>query len=156
MEKAKLAILEAELSRQKQEIDKIYAKIDERRLRINNETGIESLAYQLHNLYCAYEDLFKIVAAAFENNIEEGITWHKELLRRMTISIKGIRPNLISEKSMNLLSELRSFRHFFRHAYGYELDPGKVKLVLEKAAGLKEAFTKDVNKFLSNLKSGKT
>src|SRR3989338_172115 len=156
MEKAKLAILEAELSRQKQEIDKIYAKIDERRLRINNETGIESLAYQLHNLYCAYEDLFKIVAAAFENNIEEGITWHKELIRRMTISIKGIRPNLISEKSMNLLSELRSFRHFFRHAYGYELDPGKVKLVLEKAAGLKEAFTKDVNKFLRNLKSGKT
>ena len=156
MEKAKLAILEAELSRQKQEIDKIYAKIDERRLRINNETGIESLAYQLHNLYCAYEDLFKIVAAAFENNIEEGITWHKELIRRMTISIKGIRPNLISEKSMNLLSELRSFRHFFRHAYGYELDPKKVKLVLEKAVGLKKAFTKDVNKFLSNLKSGKT
>ena len=156
MEKAKLAILEAELSRQKQEIDKIYAKIDERRLRINNETGIESLAYQLHNLYCAYEDLFKIVAAAFENNIEEGITWHKELIRRMTISIKGIRPNLISEKSMNLLSELRSFRHFFRHAYGYELDPKKVKLVLEKAVGLKGAFTKDVNKFLSNLKSGKT
>ena len=156
MEKAKLAILEAELSRQKQEIDKIYAKIDERRLRINNETGIESLAYQLHNLYCAYEDLFKIVAATFENNIEEGITWHKELIRRMTISIKGIRPNLICAESMNLLSELRSFRHFFRHAYGYELDPGKVKLVLEKAAGLKEAFTKDVNKFLSNLKSGKT
>lgn len=151
MEKAKLAILEAELNKQRQEIDKIYVRIDERRSKINNETGIESLAYQLHNLYCAYEDLFKIVAAAFENNIEEGITWHKELIRRMTISIKGIRPNLICEESMNLLSELRSFRYFFRHAYGYELDPAKVKLVLEKAIRLKEIFIKDADKFLGNL-----
>lgn len=152
MEKAKLAILEAELSKQRQEIDKIYAKIEERRSKINNETGIESLAYQLHNLYCAYEDLFKIVATTFENNIEEGTTWHKELIRRMTISIKGIRPNLICEESMNLLSELRSFRHFFRHAYGYELDPKKVKLVLEKAIRSRETFAKDVTKFLGNLK----
>lgn len=153
MEKGKLAILEAEIDKQAEGIYKIYSKIKERAAGLNNnEEKVESLAYQLHNLYCAYEDLFKIVANTFENNIEEGITWHKELLRRMSITIKNIRPNLISEESLNLLSELRAFRHFFRHAYAYELDIEKVKLILKKALELKEIFKKDLNSFISNLK----
>lgn len=94
MEKAKLAISEAEIDKQKQEIDRIYLKIKRRYTNLSKDVMIESLAYQLHNLYCAYEDLFKIVTDTFENNIEEGVTWHKELLRRMSISIKGIRANV--------------------------------------------------------------
>lgn len=72
MEKEKLAILEAELTKQRQEIEKIYSKIKQRSAKLDNEAEIESLAYQLHNLYCAYEDLFGIISDAFENNIEEG------------------------------------------------------------------------------------
>lgn len=148
MEKGKLAILEAEINKQAQIIAKIYAKINKRSSELGKESEVESLAYQLHNLYCAYEDLFKIITETFENNIEEGLTYHKELLRRMTITIKGIRPNLISEESFALLSELRAFRHFFRHAYTYELDVKKVKLVLEKVLQLNEYFNKDLRQFL--------
>lgn len=155
MEKARIAILESELDKQKQEIDGIYLKIGSRAKKLGSEVGIESLAYHLHNLYCAYEDLFKIVANAFENNIEEGLAWHKELLRRMSIKIKGIRPNLISDESLKLLSELRAFRHFFRHAYTYELDAGKVKLVLKKAQRLRRIFKKDLTNFINDLKKNK-
>ncbi len=70
----------------------------------------------------------------------------------MSISIGGIRPNLISEESLSLLSELRAFRHFFRHAYTYELDAKKVKLVLEKALKLREDFEIGLNTFLKDLK----
>lgn len=152
MEKAKLAILEGEINSQSHQIDKVYAKINARAKRLDSEVKIESLAYHLHNLYCAYEDLFKMVADAFENNIEEGVTWHKELLRRMSITIKGVRPKLISEESLSLLSELRAFRHFFRHAYSYELDVGKVKLVLEKTLKLRRTFKKDLVQFINSLK----
>lgn len=109
--------------------------------------GLESLAYQLHNLYCAYEDLFKIVAGFFENTIDD----QKELLKRMTLSIEGIRPALISEESFTLLNNLKSFRHFFRHAYGYELDKRKVAIVLEDAQKLKETFKLDLERFLVSL-----
>lgn len=153
MEKAKLAILEGEIKKQEEAIDKIYAKIDARAKNLESEVKIESLAYHLHNLYCAYEDLFKIIADAFENNIEEGVTWHKELLRRMSIIIEDIRPNLISEESLSLLSELRAFRRFFRHAYTYELDTGKVKLVLEKAQRLRSIFKKDLTGFIKSIKA---
>lgn len=152
MEKAKLAILQAETKKQMLEIDKIYLRISKRTKNLNREVNVESVAYQLHNLYCAFEDLFKIIAQTFENKIEEGLTYHKELLRRMSIAIEGIRPNIISEESLNLLSELRAFRHFFRHTYFYQLDVKKVKLVLDKALRLKEIFKKDLEKFILCLK----
>lgn len=152
MEKAKLAILEAEINKQREEIGKIYLKIIERSGGLDNEVKVESLAYHLHNLYCAYEDLFKIVAETFENNIEEGVVWHKELLRRMTLAIEDVRPSLISEESLSLLSELRAFRHFFRHAYIHELDANKVKLVLEKTLKLKDLFKEDIDKFMNDLR----
>lgn len=58
MEKGKLALLRSEIKAQMNEIEAIYAKIEERRSR-KDKAHLESLAYQLHNLYCAFEDLFK-------------------------------------------------------------------------------------------------
>jgi hypothetical protein len=152
MEKGKLAILEAEVVRQENEIERIYSKIDRRATHLDSEEATESLAYHLHNLYCAYEDLFKLIAEAFENNVDEGLTWHKELLRRMSLEIKGVRHQVISDKSLLLLSELRAFQHFFRHAYIYELDVKKIKIVLEKAQAVKEVFKKDLHNFMRSLK----
>jgi uncharacterized protein YutE (UPF0331/DUF86 family) len=153
MEKERLAILQGELKKQYAEIDKIYSKIDRKAKEdLSDDNILESLGYQLHNLYCAYEDLFKVIADFFENNIEEGLSYHRELLWRMSISIEGIRPSLVSEESYQLLSDLRAFRHFFRHAYSYELDPDKLKLVLKKAIKLKSNFKPDLDTFLDKLK----
>lgn len=151
MDKKILIILKSEIHSQLNEIDKIYNKLKERE-KANDKYVIETIAYQLHNLYCAYEDLFKIVAKTFENNITDDAKFHIELLKRMAISIEGVRPSLISEESFKLLDTLRSFRHFFRHAYSYELDERKVKIVLEDAYKLKEIFKKDLEKFFSMFK----
>lgn len=148
MEEEKFSILKSELAAQWDEILKIYDRIEERK-RKRGVHGLESLAYQLHNLYCAYEDLFKIVAGFFENNIEERSKYHVELLKRMRLTIEGVRPALLSEESFRLLNNLRSFRHFFRHAYSYELDRRKVFIVLEDALMLKETFKSDLENFLS-------
>ncbi|MDI3525703.1 MAG: hypothetical protein PWP42_953 [Candidatus Atribacteria bacterium] len=150
MEEGKFAILKSELMNQWNEIVKIYKRIEERK-RKRGIHALESLAYQLHNLYCAYEDLFKIVAGFFENNIEEPSKYHAELLKRMKMEIEGVRPALISEESFKLLNSLRGFRHFFRHAYSYELDERKVSLVLEDALKLKETFKLELENFLSKL-----
>ena len=150
MEEEKFSILKSELAAQWDEILKIYDRIEERK-RKRGVHGLESLAYQLHNLYCAYEDLFKIVAGFFENNIEERSKYHVELLKRMKLTIEGVRPALLSEESFRLLNSLRSFRHFFRHAYSYELDRRKVFIVLEDALMLKETFKSDLENFLSKL-----
>lgn len=155
MEKARYGVLKAEISSQVGEIEQIYLKIEERR-RKRGKVASESLAYQLHNLYCAFEDLFRMVADRFENHIEERSRFHVELLKRMAIAIPGVRPALISRKAFELLDSLRAFRHFFRHAYGYELDDRKVRLILEDATRLKGVYPPDVEEFLSSLEQACT
>jgi hypothetical protein len=86
MEKERIAILKAELEAQVGEIEKIYVRLDDRSKK-KGKAAAESIGYQLHNLYCAFEDLFEIVAKTFENNIHEKVRYHLELLKRMTIAI---------------------------------------------------------------------
>jgi hypothetical protein len=64
MEAHEIGILEAELSVQSRRIEEIFARVDER-ARLTSPEGTESLSYQLHNLYSAFEELFEIVARAF-------------------------------------------------------------------------------------------
>ena len=150
MDEERLVILKAELNAQLSEIEDIYKKLEDRRKK-RGKAGIESIAYQLHNLYCAFEDLFKIVAETFENHIQDKTKYHMELLRRMTVSIEGVRPLLLSHESYILFDNLRSFRHFFRHAYSYEIDVRKVRIVLDDADKLREMYKKDVEIFLESL-----
>jgi len=150
MERERLSTLKAAIEAQLGEIDRVYERIEKRRTG-QGPAYIESLAYQLHNLYCAYEDLFKIVAEYFENQIEDETRWHQELLWRMTLSIEGVRPALLSRESFRLLDSLRAFRHFFRHAYTYELDPRKVRLVLEDALAVRKRISDEVHRFLQAL-----
>lgn len=152
MEKERLALLKAEIYARVKEIDSIYAKVDDRKGR-RGRIATESLAYQLHNLYCAFEDLFKVIADFFENNIEDKTRYHAELLKRMLLTIEGVRPALLSEENFVLLNNLRSFRHFFRHAYSYELDERKVRLVLADATKLRELYIADVEVFLKGYTS---
>ena len=112
---------------------------------------MDSMAYQLHNLYGAYEQLFEIVAGFFENQIE-GARYHIDMLRRMKTEIKGMRPALLSEPAFESLNELRSFRHFFRHAYGARLDPDRIGRIVRIAIQLRETFQQDMEGFLEQLR----
>ncbi len=151
MEEERLSLLKSALHSQCQEIERIFAKIEERRAHLEDPVYTESVGYQLHNLYSAFEDLFKIVANFFENRLEERASYHRELLWRMKIALEGIRPALLSEESYKLLDSLRAFRHFFRHAYGAELDPKKIAIVLEDAMQLRKIYLQEIERFLKQL-----
>lgn len=150
MDPEKLTLLKAEIQSQAAAIENIYTKLNERS-RGKTRSAVESVGYQIHNLYCAFEDLFKMVAHAFENQIQDKSQYHLELLRRMTISIQGVRPALLSHESYQLLDNLRSFRHFFRHAYSYELDPRKVSIVMQDAKKLRPRYKEDIRIFLDRV-----
>lgn len=152
MDKERLELLKADIDRQAVMIDQIYEEIQWRSK--GYETNVErteSLAYQLHNLYCAFEDLMKIVANEFENRIQERSDWHIQLLRRMTEDIPTIRPALFSKENFLLLDELRAFRHWFRHAYSYRIEPEKLGIVLVKANKLKGEYRTDIQQFIGRL-----
>lgn len=153
MDPVKLKMLGAEVKAQLARIRQIYVELEDRagQMRPEAPAPIESSAYQLHNLYSAVEDLFKIVAGTFENSVTDLSQWHTELLRRMTLEIPGVRPALLSQETADLLNELRAFRHFFRHAYGQSLDLARVEQNIRIARQVEPLLARDIGQFLTTL-----
>ncbi len=137
------------------EIRKIYALLEEKSAKahppISSEL-VESIGYWLHNLYSAYEDLFRLIAAFWENSLESASTYHIELLRRMRLEIPGVRPAaLSSESSFQRLDEMRAFRHVFRHAYSYGLDDERVFFLLRRVLESKDIILRDIVSFRNHV-----
>jgi len=150
MDNAELVILETELAAQTRDIERVYERIEER-ARLRTESGTESLSFQLHNLYSAFGELFEIVARTFENHLLGNAGYHIELLRRMNVEVEGVRPVFVQDELLPFFDSLRSFRHFFRHAYAHKIDRRKVVPVLADARRIRAEYPKMVARFLASL-----
>jgi len=109
-----------------------------------------AIGYLLHNFYNGCENIFRRIAAFFENDIGSD-TWRADLLRRMRLEVQGYRPAVIDEQLYRLLEDFRGFRHLFRNAYSFELDWERERLVarrFDRAAGLMQD---QVRAFLARL-----
>ncbi|MCY3760346.1 MAG: hypothetical protein OXH50_03790 [Gemmatimonadetes bacterium] len=152
MDKESFAVLKAGLESRREELHRLAERIRQRRPGFaETAEGVDSMAYQLHNLYGGFEQLFEEVAGTFENRVE-GESYHTGLLRRMKLRIEGIRPALLSLETAGILDELRRFRHLFRHAYTADLDPLKVGEIVDKVPELIERFDAGLDGFLQQLR----
>jgi len=146
-----IVVFLAEFDYQVQLINNIYKSLEEKIPAIEKQPvtmeTVESTGYWMHNLYCAFEDLFKLVGGFWENSLSSDGEFHMNLLRRMLLKIEDVRPPLLSEASYRCLNELRSFRHVFRHAYSYELDNERVKALLNSIINQKLKIMRDLQKF---------
>jgi len=88
---------------------------------------LDSLAYSMHNIYNALENCFEQISRGFEDHLGDQAGWHRELLDKMFLEIKSLRPAVLPAEARSLLGELLGFRHVFRHAYDFKLD--KLKIV---------------------------
>lgn len=106
-------------------------------------------AARAQQFYTAMEDLLKQIAKAFENHVENTNSFHKELLTRMNVEIPKIRPAVLSQQSFLMLDKVRSFRHFFRHAYDCELDEAALRALQTKIRDGYSQIENDLLKFRS-------
>jgi hypothetical protein len=82
---------------------------------------LAALAYLMHNIYNALENSFEQISRTFENHITNQAQWHKELLQKMFLAIPTVRPAVLPVELRPFLTDLRSFRHVFRHSYDFEI-----------------------------------
>jgi hypothetical protein len=127
MSKASAALLLGYMTSQLEDLELLIAKIGA--AEPSSDEKAVYLGYLLHNFYCALEDVFQEVAKTFENRIEDPARFHAALLKRMTIDVPQVRPHLVTRQSYKVLSELRAFRHVFRHAYSYDLAPERLQVL---------------------------
>lgn len=152
MDRLDRARLQADLYGQLMLIDQVDHRLRQRvAAGLGTPAQLESIAYQIHNLYCAVEDLLKIVATTFENHIGNGGQWYRVLLLRLSQPIPDVRPAFLSVTTLQLLNPLRSFRHFIRHAYGSEIELTQLQVNLDLALSVREQISQDIINFLENL-----
>jgi len=146
-----ITVFLAEFDYQIEQIQKVYSILEEKKVVFEKKAVIkeivESTGYWLHNLYSAFEDLFKLTAGFWENNVKINDDFHINLLKRMLVHIEQLRPALISEESYRFLNELRGFRHVFRHAYSFGMDDERVSFLLHRVLEKKELLLQDMKKF---------
>lgn len=101
--------------------------VGEGRLGESTESAIV-LAEVLENYYSCCETIFLRISQHFENSLTAD-AWYKDLLRKMTLEIPGVRPRVISDESYTCLRELLRFRHFRRYYFEFEYDWEKLRMV---------------------------
>ena len=136
------------------ELDKVVEKINSGWERIENtydELILDSIALNLHDYYAGLERIFELIATEIDDNIPQGESWHQDLLNQMKISIKKVRPQVISKEIANKLDEYRGFRHIVRNVYTFNLSKERIKPLVKNLSPLKEEIRKDIEEFINFL-----
>lgn len=160
MDAQEFLILESDIAAQLAPVDDFFAALEDRAKNFDADESppmqAESIAYQIHNAYNAFEELLRLIAVHFENQITDASRWHAALLQRMTQPVPGVRPAPLTRETCRLLDALRGFRHFFRHAYVTSVDPGLLQSNLMKARQARKLLNRDISSFLESLRPAET
>jgi len=104
----------------------------------------------LHDFYCGIEKIFERIAVVIDQKMPEGEDWHKQLLKQMATPLEGIRKEVIKEDLFLELKEYLSFRHLFRHIYGFNLKWEQFSRLCYSIDFLKEKLKFVVTDFLKH------
>jgi len=153
MKKERLALLAivSEIEREIENLKELQSELGS----IRDKGGIiytRSKGSILHDFYNCCERIFKKIAIEINEGYEETERWHKALLYRMTIPLKDIRPQVISEELAAGLDEYLAFRHLFRSIYGFELKGDRIERLAEKFEIISQTFIKEIEVFLEYLR----
>jgi hypothetical protein len=150
--KEKALILQRSIERDLASIEEIYGRLTTSPMALADDpSALIVTGYYLHNLYAAFENSFLQIGRTFENQLTDQSGWHSELLQRMRLDLRPIRPAVIDDVAFALLDEMRRFRHVFRHAYEIELDPQRLELVWQRALALKGIYPGQIGRFIAFL-----
>jgi len=131
------------------ELSNIDRLKDELKLYVNDTEARRAKGSILHDFYNICERIFKLIAKEINGDFEAGEHWHKQLLYRMTLELRDIRPAVISKELAASLDEFLTFRHLFRNIYGFELMGDRLDRLVEKFFTTADQFNKEINAFLA-------
>lgn len=106
----------------------------------------------LHDFYNCCERVFKRISVEMNGGFDDTEKWHKNLLYKMTISLEGLRPQVLSEELAADLDEFLAFRHLFRNIYGFELKGDRIDILAEKFENVAGRFEKEIRLFIEFLR----
>lgn len=151
-----IAALLAEIDKTRQVLDRIEGYYDEYTSdSVNWDAPTREhrivLAEVLANYYTCLETVFLRISQFFEYELSAE-RWHHDLLDKMTLSIEGIRPRVLSDESYSALRELMRFRHFKRYYLEFEYDWDKLLFLTKKLDQARPRVREDLDRFKERLR----
>ena len=153
---AEVELLKSDIRDELKKLEKVFGEfiplkdtLDLKKEKVNSYDKA-AIGYLMHNFYNGCENIFQSIARFFENDFSDR-SWHKDLLKRMRLDVKGFRPRVISDDLFMRLDEFRGFRHKFRYSYSFELDWERERVVADKFPETWEIFKEEIDEFLKKL-----
>jgi hypothetical protein len=112
----------------------------------------------LHDLYQGMESICLRIFKAIdekekpaESKLDQS-RWHQELIERMSNSLPGVRPAVLTTQTAERMKAFRGFRHVFHHTYGTEMNWKQMQPLWHDAINMLNVFTADIENFIAALR----
>jgi hypothetical protein len=136
------------IRREISELDKIREHAMRRWQKVSKDPDyLGSVGFDLQSFYQGVERVFQTIAKSIDRSVPSGEKWHKTLLEQMANEVTGIRPAVISTKTMGALDNFRMFRHLAHNIYTFNLDPRRKKSLVDGLAGTVDLACHDLLRF---------
>ena len=103
----------------------------------------------LQSFYNGIESVVLLIFKAIKEEIPNDIHWHRKLFEK-TFETNDKRTAIFQNSYKEQFIEYLSFRHYFRHSYGYEIDVFRLKPLINDVEKLWEFIKGDIRKFIEN------
>ncbi|MCX6029378.1 MAG: antitoxin [Chloroflexi bacterium] len=155
---ARYRVLSQRIEAEIQDIERVQAAIQRhwhkaRTSDTDQDAYLNSVALNLHGFYSGLERIFELVAIELDGGALGGDAWHTELLRQMTLDVPNVRPMLLKTDTAAKLDEYRKFRHRIRNIYATNLDPDRMKHLVDGLATLWQQTRQELTDFAAFLES---
>lgn len=110
-----------------------------------------SLADGVSAVYTGIESVLEAIAKELDEYVPRGDASHADLVDGMAVEVHGVRPALLGARTLELMHEVRRFRHVVRHKYALNLRRADVAKNLRLAATLVPAFARDYRGFVKRM-----
>lgn len=134
-----MAELREMIAAELENIDGILTRLPEAdRLPHLSELELAGVAALVHSFYNGIESIIKQMVQSWGVALPTGEAWHKELILRATTV------GILSEETSLGLREYMAFRHFFTHAYAFDIDPQRLEPLVAELSKIDAAFRRDI------------
>jgi uncharacterized protein YutE (UPF0331/DUF86 family) len=103
---------------------------------------LAAIATFIHNCYNGFENILKRILKSKQIRTKDAPTWHKDLLKA------SLDQEIITNDLYETLSNYLSFRHFFVHAYSFDIRWEELKPLVDSLKNTLKEFKITIYAFL--------
>jgi hypothetical protein len=151
---SKYGVLAARLKKELTQIEKaVLAAVSQaKKAAVTGDADyLQAAALSLQNFYTGVERVFEEIAKQVDESLPLGASSHRELLDQMGLELSSMRPAVLQAVTLEELNEYRGFRHVAIHRYGFELQPNRIRELVDALPVCYGHFSADIQRFCNFL-----